>query len=357
MASRNGHTETPARIPQAPPIPEKQLLRIAREIQIRLIPWDEIRLSITPQFLIRDLYPLTGLAVVYGPPKEGKTFFVFDSVMHVALGQPYRDRRVMQGAIVYCLFEGQRNFAARKEAFRLKHLKDYSEKVPFYLVPIKLQLVQDHPKLIEAIRLQVGGAAPRAVVIDTLNRSFTGDENSTQAMTEYVAACDAIRESLDCLTIIVHHSGLDGGRSRGSTALLGAADAQIGVKKNGNGEVETVVEYMKDGSDGLKLISRLDVIEVGTDENGDPITSCVVIPIEETKQAEPAGPRLTKNERTMLTLLREAGSQGLTKVEWNERARAIGIGTNRRQDLYDIRRALQEKGLICEGIHGWFVKR
>ena len=177
MEKRNRPNGTNGKHPKAPPIPEEQLHRIAREIQIRLIPWDEITLSLTPQFLIRDLYPLTGLAVVYGPPKEGKTFFVFDSVMHVALGRPYRGHRVMQGPVVYCLFEGQRNFAARKEAFRLKHLKDHGEKVPFYLVPVRMQLVQDHPRLIEAIKTQLGSSAPRAVVIDTLNRSFTGDEN------------------------------------------------------------------------------------------------------------------------------------------------------------------------------------
>jgi hypothetical protein len=128
-------------------IPEDKLERIVREIQIRLIPWDEIKLGLTPQYLIRDLYPLTGLMVVYGPPKEGKTFFVFDSVMHVALGRDYRGRRVIQGPVVYCLFEGQRNFAARKEAFRLKHLADYGKEIPFYLVSVKLQLVRDHCQL------------------------------------------------------------------------------------------------------------------------------------------------------------------------------------------------------------------
>ena len=176
-------------------------------------------------------------------------------------------------------------------------------------------------------------------------------------MTEYVAACDAIRETFDCLTIIVHHSGLEGGRSRGSSALLGAADAQIGVKNGNNGNVEAVVDYMKDGSDGLELTSRLEVIEVGTDENGDPITSCIVVPVEDAKQVEPDGPRLTKNERTMLEILSEAGNRGLTTDAWNERARAVGLGINRRQDLYDLRRALQKRGLIFQGEHGWFIKR
>jgi hypothetical protein len=275
--------------------------------------------------------------------------------MHVALGWEYRGRRVQQGAIVYCLFEGQQNFAARKEAFRQRHLANYGQEIPFYLVPVKLQLVQDHVKLVGAIKQHAGNIKPRAVILDTLNRSFSGDENSTQSMTEYVAACDAIREAFNCATIVVHHSGVEGGRSRGSSALLGAADAQIGVKKNDQKNVEAVVEYMKDGSDGHTIVSRLEVVEVGVDEYGDPITSCVIVPVEETQDAKPSV-RLNKNEKTMLSVLREAGSSGLTTEEWNERARAIGIGVNRRQDLYDLRCALQEKGFIYQGVNGWSVK-
>lgn len=336
-------------------IPEQQLRRIAREIQIRLLRWDQIRLGTSASFLVRDLIPF-GLVIVYGAPKCGKTFWIFDLVMHVALGWDYRGHRVKQGAIVYCLFEGQQNFAARKEAFRQRHLAEYGEEVPFYLVPLRLQLVQDHRKLIDAIR-QTGNFMPRAVILDTLNRSFSGDENSAQAMSEYIAACDAIREAFDCATIVVHHSGIDGGRLRGSSALLGAADAQIAVKKNDEKQIEAVVEYMKDGSDGHTFVSRLEVVEVGTDAYGDPITSCVIVPVEETEQTASATRlKLTPNERTMLTLLSEAGKSGLTIDAWNERARAEGLGEKRRQILYDLRYSLKKKGLICEGLNGWFVK-
>jgi hypothetical protein len=36
--------------------------------------------------------------------------------MHVALGWKYRDRRVQQGAVVYCAFEGQAGLRNRVEA-------------------------------------------------------------------------------------------------------------------------------------------------------------------------------------------------------------------------------------------------
>jgi RecA-family ATPase len=89
-----------------------------------------------------------------------------------------------------------------------------------------VELEREHARLVEAIRAQAGGPVA-AVVLDTLNRSFTGSESSDEAMTAYVKACDAVREALGCAVIIVHHSGLAEGRARGHTALLGSADAQI----------------------------------------------------------------------------------------------------------------------------------
>lgn len=245
---------------------------------LQLIPWNKITLGTAPRYLIKNLIPKTGLVVVYGPPKCGKTFWLFDVLMHIALGWEYRGRRTHQGGIVYCLFEGQDGFAARKEAFQQRFLSEHADDdVAFVLMPTKIELVKDHPRLIETILKQNGGVRPAVVTLDTLNRSFTGSESSDEAMTAYVAACDAIREALDCVVVIVHHSGLAEGRSRGHTSLLGAADTQIGVRRDAIGNVVTSVEYMKDGPDGHTTTSRLDTIDVGTDEDGDVITSCVMV--------------------------------------------------------------------------------
>ena len=68
------------------------------------------------------------------------------------------------------------------------------------------------------------------------------------------------------------------------------------------------------------------------------------------------GPRLTKNQTTMFSILHDAGRGGLAADEWNARTREAGIGTNRKADLFDTRRALKSKGLIYESSNKWFVK-
>jgi AAA domain/Bifunctional DNA primase/polymerase, N-terminal len=107
-----------------------------------LIPFNKIRLDTKPTYLVKGIVPRVGLCVLWGPPKCGKSFLVFDLVMHIALGWKYRGRKVRQGAVVYCALEGCAAFKNRVEAFRQKKLAEDIGEVPFYLMASPLSLVQ-----------------------------------------------------------------------------------------------------------------------------------------------------------------------------------------------------------------------
>jgi hypothetical protein len=323
---------------------------------LALLSWAQIVITDTDEYLIDGILPAAGLVVVYGPPKCGKTFWLFDALMCIALGIPYRDRSTQAGKVIYCLFEGQRGFAKRKEAYRQHHqLSDDAEEPPFYLLPVKLELVKDHPRLIEAIKLRANGHPPRVIVLDTLNRSFTGSESSDEAMTAYISACDAIREAFGCAVVIVHHSGLVEGRARGHTSLLGSADAQIAVKRDPLDQVVATVEFMKDGEDGVEIVSKLVSFDVAIGDTGKTLSSCVVVPVDGPAAAPER--KLSANQQTMLTILQKAGAAGLSTEEWNDRARDAGLALKRKADLFDFRAALQKKGLIFLGERGWFAQQ
>jgi Fe2+ or Zn2+ uptake regulation protein len=66
-----------------------------------------------------------------------------------------------------------------------------------------------------------------------------------------------------------------------------------------------------------------------------------------------AGPKLTKNQQTMYSILRDAGPGGLTADQWNERLREVGIGTKRKADIYDARAGLKAKNLVREFNGRW----
>jgi RecA-family ATPase len=103
------------------------------EPRIKLVPFNKIKLSTERRYLVKGIIPHPGLTVIWGPPKSGKSFWTSDLVLHVALGWDYRDRRVKQGPVVYCCFEGQSGIQARMEAFRQRFLPEDVHDVPFFL--------------------------------------------------------------------------------------------------------------------------------------------------------------------------------------------------------------------------------
>jgi hypothetical protein len=264
------------------------------DARFRFERFDAIKAATTPNYLVKGIVPREGITVVWGPPKCGKSFWTFDLAMHIALGRSYRGRKVRQGAIAYLALEGGAGFRARVEAWRQQEIKGRATTVPFYLLAVPVDLVADHKKLITAIGAQV--AKPVAVVVDTLNRSLAGDENRSEDMARFIRAVDAIRVTFDCAVIVIHHSGIKTDRPRGHTSLAGANDAQIAVERDEDAGVITAkVEHMKDGEVGATIFSRLESVALGTDDEGDPITSCVVVPVEgEGLKRRPMLPGQTK---------------------------------------------------------------
>ena len=233
--------------------------------------------------------------------------------MHVALGWDYRGRKVHQGDVVYC------SFRARQALPPGSRLSDKEAKsVPFYAQTMSLDLVKQVDSLIAAI--QDHKLSPAIVALDTLNRSLRGSENSDEDMGDYIKAADSIREAFNCAVIInpsLRHSRAT--RPRGHTSLTGAADAQLACRRDQNNNVQVTVEWMKDGSsEGEVITSKLSPVEVGTDDEwraGHKLRPT-------GSRANPHGtarPAATSNQQTMLTILREAGKDGLLLAEWNEK--------------------------------------
>lgn len=334
---------------------------------------NDILLSTTRRDLVDGLIPRVGLTVIYGPPKSGKSFFAFDLAACVAFGKEYRGRRVDQGAAIYCYLEGQSAASARVAALKQQYQRDDEQDVPFYMMTSPLNLVADHQELIAAIQNELGrtprggraelepnssgthaevdpkvwkkpfSSAPHVIVIDTLNRSFPGSESSDQDMAAYIKALDAIRDAFECSIIVVHHCGHEAAaRPRGHSSLIGAADAVIGVKKEPAGQFIAKLEMMKDGSEGAVLAGRLEAIDVGHDQDGELITSCVVVPVEApTRKISSKLPKLCRSDATALKALRRACDEAgepppasgpiphntkvVTKDVWREYAFKCGV--------------------------------
>jgi hypothetical protein len=224
---------------------------------------DSLTIGSEPVWLINGILPAQGLGIVYGLPKCGKSFLLADTLFHVAMGRPWAERDVLQGAVVYVTGEGVSGFRRRMVAFR-RHYGVDGLGVPFGIISVAPDLghnTGDEQELIANIRnwLALKGNPPlRAVALDTVARTMNGaDENTAKDMTTWYANANKIEQEFNCLVVGVHHSGKDATRgARGSNALDGAADVMWHVDK---GEVASTVTVaaMKDGEDGASWTYRL----------------------------------------------------------------------------------------------------
>lgn len=104
--------------------------------------------------VVQGLFPRDGISVVWGAPKCSKSFWMLDVSLHVALGREYRGRKVQQGPVLLCAFEGQRGTQTRIEAWRQNFMAEdhAADEVGFYLMPLTLNLVAECTDLIAATK-------------------------------------------------------------------------------------------------------------------------------------------------------------------------------------------------------------
>lgn len=131
--------------------------------------------------------------------------------------------------------------------------------------------------MIADITAQFGEEPVRVITIDTLNRSLRASKSKDEDMAAYLRAAILLAEKFQCLIIIIHHCGHNQDRPRGHSSLLGNTDVSIEIKKDADGAVCSTVEEMRDGPSGAQTRSRLEVVDVIFDDDGNPITSCVIV--------------------------------------------------------------------------------
>jgi hypothetical protein len=221
-------------------------------------------------------------------------------------------------------------------------------------VPLALDLLHaergDVDRVIETAKLlarEVGEVA--LIVIDTLASTFGGgNENSPEDMGAYVANVQAIKGTTGAAVLLVHHCGKDEARGmRGHSALLGALDAELAIEGEPGGQRIVRTGKVRDGDGYSDLFAfTLRVVGLGVDEDGDPVTTCVVDGLDEagTKRArdQRKGAGLGRNQKAVLRALEAAGGR-MPRLDLAHKLKEEGMPKNR---LYDALGALLESGML-----------
>jgi len=202
-----------------------------------------------PSWLISEVLPDRGVAILYGDSNVGKTFVAVAMACRVA---------VDTGRVIYAACEDGAAIGGRVEAWTL-HTGTTVPDDKFGVITTDADLRSDAyvDALIQAI--QSGGAS--LVIVDTLRAAMPGgEENSSTDTDKLMRACRRIERELECLVLLVHHIGKDKKRGmRGSSALRAACDVAISAEEGDSGLITLTCDKMRQAGKFGKRFYQLQV--------------------------------------------------------------------------------------------------
>lgn len=282
------------------------LLRAAKTppMRYRLQSADDLLTAPPLRWMVQGVLPASGFAAVYGPSGSGKSFLVLDLCTAIAAGAGWFGRRANAAPVTYVCLEGEAGLSKRARAWSAHRGMPLPNHLRFVTQSLDLRQPDDVADLCAAVLAASGRDG--LLVIDTLNRAAPGtDENSSVDMGHLIEACKEAQRRLGGVVLLVHHTGKDGTKGlRGHSSLYAALDAAIEVSRN-DGRREWSVAKSKDDADGGRHGFALRIVELGDDEHGEPVTSCVVEADDSAKEV--ARVRLPQggNQRIALDALAE----------------------------------------------------
>lgn len=257
-----------------------------KERSIKYIFSKDIKPSLETNDFVQGMFGRGQMSVVYGESNCGKTFFMTDLAFHVALGRQWRDRRVDRGGVVYVALEGSYGLANRIYAFQKDNMMLKAD-MPFAVIPSPVNFldpkgnIAEFIEVIEEIKEQIGDI--KLIVVDTLARAMAGgDENKGEDMGMLVQHADIIRAHTGAHVCFIHHSGKDAAKgARGHSSLRAAVDTEIEISRK-EGDDFSVIRSVKqrDMEMSEDMFFGLKVVDLGPNNYGEMVTSCVVTPVD-----------------------------------------------------------------------------
>jgi len=194
---------------------------------VTLFTIDELAGLKPPAWQIDGVLPDRCLSVIFGRQSTYKSFVALDWCLSIAAGVAWHGRAARPGTVVYIAAEGGPGLLRRIRAWQAVH-PDADPAPRFRAIPhaVDLRSAGSVNALRDALRQQLTDP-PALIVIDTWSRNTPGaNENSAEDTSAAVGKLDEIRADHGAGVLVVHHSGLETGRERGSTALAGAVDCR-----------------------------------------------------------------------------------------------------------------------------------
>ena len=226
-------------------------------------------------WIVKRLFPANSVGIMFGASGTFKSFVAIDAAMHIAHGIPWLGQKTKKGDVVYLAAEGGVGVFRRITAWHSLHNR-IPEAGRYWFVTTPLELLMQAQLLREEIAARK--IRPRLIVIDTMSQTFSGEENSNNDVAEFLRSIRIeLAQAFDACVLIIHHAGHSTTeRPRGSSAIKANTDFLFGVFRDEK-ELACTLEnhHQKDGELFRPATFDLKSVQIGLDEDGDPITSLV----------------------------------------------------------------------------------
>lgn len=269
----------------------------------KLLRLSDLRSRPAPRWLIQGMIPERSYSVVVGDSETMKSFAAIGWAVSIAYGRgEWLGRALKSGAVVYVAGEGQAGILKRLEAHLAAWGLEGDGNLYLYDEAVDMPGGNVEP-LLTAIREDVKGAPVVLIVLDTLAQCFgSGDENAQADMNAFNNAVKRLQAEAGAAVLAIHHLNRMGG-ARGSTNLRAALDVMMLMEREGRNlllrnQGEPTTTKQKDAAPFEDLCLTYDVVPLGQNEDGDPVSS-VVLRLRDTSgvrvgedggEARPAAP-------------------------------------------------------------------
>jgi len=233
----------------------------------------DVDFSSSMPYLVKGWFYLGQTSLLFAPSNAGKTSLVLDLVRAITTDEDWHGNRTVKGgAVLYIAAEAPSSVYRRTVMLTLAGKK----RVIVLGEPVDIVGDTDAGKKIAALvrlcehqfRVRI-----RLVVFDTLTLCFgEGDENSTRDAGRAIQAAKIAASHTDAHVMLVHHTGKDrSAGARGSYALEANVDTAVELVL-GEGSVLAKLKKQRDAPTDPVFTFKIVSVDLGVDEDGDPIT-------------------------------------------------------------------------------------
>jgi hypothetical protein len=232
------------------------------------------------EWVVSGWLPHRHVASLLGDTGVGKSLCAIGLALSIASDQPWHGCDVRAGMVIYIAAEGQIGLRQRVKAWKRHHGIKGPCGVLFYRAVVDLRDDGQVATFIASTRRHLTSGRPvAAIIIDTINANMPGgSENKAEDMSQAIANLKRLRDAFECTVLALHHPGhQEKERARGHSSFPAALDTELLLTKGEAGTYKLRNKKERDAEGGGELHFRLQVVDLGIDEQGHQESSAVLV--------------------------------------------------------------------------------